>query len=313
MDFKTFIVRITSVEKSPQKFFIVDPDVPLSVYFGLDNLSRPTLLIEDVGKTFGVSDIPSTAQIHVRSFIDHNQVACLSFSLLSPEHRSVFNTLCYDLFESTRKGTRDLALLSLLSRFSAWLALLKGTRPGVMSLQEQQGLAAELMALLYFAEKKGFGVAIDAWVGPFKLDKDFEFFDYWAEIKSCKVSSTTISISSIEQLDASIAGNLIVYMIDQAPENKEDAYSLKDIIDKARNIATNAAERMTLENKLLLSKYVDSEAEYHKKRFKTYSRVFYRIDSQFPCLRRNEINSAITSCQYSISLPAIEKFKEDCQ
>ena len=312
MDFKTFMARIASVEKSPQKYFIVDPDLPLSVYFGLDNLSRPTLLIEDIGKTFSVSDIPSTAQIHVRSFMDGDK-ACLSFSLLSPEHMDVFNTLCYDLFESTRKETRDQALLSLLSRFSAWLALLKGTRPGVMSLQEQQGLAAELMALVYFAEKKGFGAAIDAWVGPFKLDKDFEFFDYWAEIKSCKVSSTTVSISSIEQLDASMDGVLIVYRIDQAPENKEDAYSLKDVVDKARSVATNVAERTLLENKLLLAKYVDTETEYHKKKFKTYSRDAYKIDSQFPCLRRGGVNSAITACQYSISLPAIEVFKEVVQ
>lgn len=312
MDFKTFMERITSVEKSPQKYFIVDPDLPLSVYFGLDNLSRPTLLIEDIGKTFSVADIPSTAQIYVRSFMSGNK-ACLSFSLLSPEHRDVFNTLCYDLFESTRKETRDLSLLSLLARFSAWLALLKGTRPGVMSQQEQQGLVAELMALMYFAEKKGFGAAIDAWVGPFKLDKDFEFFDYWAEVKSCKVSSTTVSISSIEQLDAVMEGNLIVYRIDRAPENKEDAYSLKDIVDKARAAATNVAERTLLENKLLLSKYVDTESEYQKKKFKTYSREFYRIDSKFPCLRRDCIDTAITACQYSISLPAIEVFKEVVQ
>ena len=312
MDFKTFMARITSVEKSPQKYFIVDPDLPLSVYFGLDGLSRPTLLIEDIGKTFSVSDIPSTAQIHVRSFMDGNK-ACLSLSLLSPERRDVFNTLCYDLFESTRKETRDQSLLSLLSRFSDWLALLKGTRPGVMSLQEQQGLAAELMALVYFAEKKGFGVAIDAWVGPFKLDKDFEFCDYWAEIKSCKVSSTTVSISSIEQLDAAMDGHLIVYRIDQAPENKEDAYSLKDVVDTARNAATNVAERTLLENKLLLSKYVDTETEYQKKKFKTYSRDFYRVNAQFPCLRREGVNPAITACQYSISLPAIETFKENGQ
>lgn len=310
MDFSAFIARITSVEKSPQKYFIVDPDLPLSVYFGLDNLCRPTLLIEDIGKTFSVSDIPSTAQIHVRSFMGGDK-ACLSFSLLSPEHRDVFNTLCYDLFESTRKENRDQALLSLLSRFSAWLELLKGTRPGVMSLQEQQGLAAELMALVYFAGEKGFGAAIDAWVGPFKLDKDFEFFDYWAEVKSCKVSAATVSISSIEQLDASMDGCLIIYRIDQAPENKEDAYSLKDVVDKARSAATNVAERTLLENKLLLAKYIDTEPEYQKKKFKTYSSDFYRVDSRFPCLRRGSVDSAITACQYSISIPAIEVFKEN--
>ncbi len=312
MDFKAFIERIMSVEKMPQKYFIVDPDIPLSLYFGLDNLSRPTLLIEDIGKMFSVSDIPSTAQIHVSSFMS-GEKACLSFSLLSPEHREVFNTLCYDLCESSRKETINQALSSLLSRFTAWLALLKGTRPGVMTLQQQQGLAAELMALLYFARQKGFGVSLDAWVGPFKLDKDFEFCDYWAEVKSCKVSSTSVSISSIEQLDAPMDGSLIVYRIDREPENKEDAFSLKDIVNQARQAVCNVAEKTMLENKLLLAGYVDAEPEYQKKKFKTYSRDFYKVNSHFPCLRRDGVDSAITECQYSISLPAIESFKESVQ
>ena len=49
MDFNSFINRIKAVEKAPLRYFIVDPDLPLSVYFGLDNIGRPTLLIEDVG------------------------------------------------------------------------------------------------------------------------------------------------------------------------------------------------------------------------------------------------------------------------
>ena len=311
MDFTAFVKRITAVEKLPQRYFIIDPDIPLSVYFGLDALSRPTLLIEDIGKTFSVTDIPSTAQIQVRSFTNSNKKACLSFSLLSPEQRDVFNTLCYDLFESARKETKNQALLNLLVRFSAWQAMLKGARPGVLTQREQQGLVAELMALIYFSKQKGFGAAIDAWVGPFKLDKDFEFFDAWAEVKSCRVSSTSISVSSIEQLDSSIPGLLIVYHIDMAPENKEDAYSLKDIVDMARNLSTNVAERTLLESKLLLSNYIDSEQEYTKKKFKTYSVSFYRVDDKFPCLRRNGIDSAITACQYSVNLPAIESFKEE--
>ena len=52
MDYTSFIKRIRSVEKTPQRYFIVDPDLPLSVYFGLDSVGRPTLLIEDIGKTF---------------------------------------------------------------------------------------------------------------------------------------------------------------------------------------------------------------------------------------------------------------------
>lgn len=309
MDFKSFIERIKSVEKAPQKFFIVDPDLPLSVFFGLDRLNRPTLLIEDIGKVFSSAEIPSTAQILVVSFIQKGK-ACLSFSLLSPEHRDVFNTLCYDLFESTRKETKEKALLSLLERFYAWQRLMKGTRPGVMTVQEQQGLASELKALLYLSKSKGFETALDAWVGPFKMDKDFEFHDTWAEIKSCKVSATVVSISSVEQLDSQLDGKLIVYHLDRIPENKDDAFSLADVVREVRSETTSVAARTLLDNKLFLAEYIDNEPEYEKKQFKLYSQDIYRVTDSFPCLRRNSLHSAITSCQYSVSLPAIEEFKE---
>ena len=91
MDYTSFINRIRSVEKTPQRYFIVDPDLPLSVYFGLDSVGRPTLLIEDIGKTFSAAEIPSTAQILVLSFMKKEK-ACLSFSLITPEHRDVFTT-----------------------------------------------------------------------------------------------------------------------------------------------------------------------------------------------------------------------------
>ena len=81
MDFAGFIDRIKNVERIPKKFFIVDPELPLDIYFGLDSLSRPTLLIEDIEKVFSPSEIPSTAQILVLSFVRQNK-ACLSFSLL---------------------------------------------------------------------------------------------------------------------------------------------------------------------------------------------------------------------------------------
>lgn len=310
MDFASFLNRIKDIEKLPQKFFIVDPELPLDIYFGLDNSVRPTLLIEDIEKTFSPSEIPSTAQILVLSYVRKNK-ACLSFTLLASEHRSIFNTLCYDLFEATRKDTRQKALLSLLDRFLAWQNLLKGTRPGIMSIQQQRGLAAELLALMHFAKIKGMDIALDAWVGPFKLDKDFEFYDNWAEIKSCQVSATNISISSIEQLDSPIEGQLFVYHIDHSPENKEDAFSLEDIVQKSRSLTTNAAMRTMLDSKLMLQHYIDNEPEYQKKRFCVHSHCIYRVNSKFPCIRRDELVVAITTCQYTISLPAIEDFREE--
>lgn len=308
MNFSLFINRIKDIEKIPQKYFIVDPELPLDVYFGIDNSCRPTLLIEDIGKKFSPSEIPSTAQILVLSF-ERQGKACLSLSLLSSDYRYIFNTLCYDLVESTRKDTRQQALLCLLGRFVAWQNLLKGTRQGIMSLQEQRGLAAELLALIHFAQHRGIDVALDAWVGPLKMDKDFEFYDDWAEVKSCQISATSITISSIEQLDSPIEGKLFVYHIDHSPENKEDVFSLEDIVHKVRGYTATAAMRRMLDSKLFLRKYIDNEPEYQKKCFCVHSHAIYKVSDGFPCLRRDMLVTAITTCEYSISLPAIESFR----
>lgn len=309
MDFSSFLHRLQEVEQSPSRFYIVDPDLPLSVYFGLDAGGRPTLLIEDIGKSFSQSELPSTSKILIVSYTVEGK-ATLSFSLLDPTFQDVFNTLCFDLLESTRKESVDQALLSLLERFSEWQNLLKGTRIDLLTPQEQQGLATELLALKYFSERMAFEEALDAWVGPFQMDKDFEFNQSWAEIKSCKVSATSVKISSVEQLDSTIDGELFVYHVDRSPENKDGAFSLEDIVIQTRSLAKNAASRTKLDQKLLLAHYIDDEPEYQKRRFQIHSRDLYKVTKDFPCLRRETLISAITSCQYTISLPSIEKYKE---
>ena len=310
MDYNAFLDRIRSTECAPKKFFIVDAEMPLPVMFGLDGNCRPTMLVEDIGKTFSPNEIPSTAQILVRSYVK-GEKACLSFTLVESTQRDVFNSLCYDLFASTAKESKAQALLSLLDRFAAWQCLLKGGRPGVLSVPEQQGLAAELKALMVFAERIGFYDAVVSWVGPFMNDQDFQFAESWAEIKSCKVSATSVSISSVEQLDTPVAGRLIVYRIDRAAENKPSAFSLRDVVNEARAMARSAAERSVLETKLALMKYDDAEPSYDHRRFLVHSRTSYFVTKDFPCVRRVALMPAVTTCEYSLSLPALESFKEE--
>ena len=103
---------------------------------------------------------------------------------------------------------------------------------------------------------------------------------------------------------------MIVYHIDRASENKEEAFSLKDVVEKARGAATSVAARTMLDNKLYLAHYVDGEPEYENRRFQVRCRDIYKVTPEFPCVRRSTLVSAVTACQYSLSLPAIEEFKE---
>ena len=104
--------------------------------------------------------------------------------------------------------------------------------------------------------------------------------------------------------------NMIGLYLSKIAENKEEAFSLKDVVDQTRAAATSVAARTMLDNKLFLARYVDGEPEYEKRRFQVYCRDIYKVTDQFPCLRRSALVSAVTGCQYSISIPAIEEFKE---
>ncbi len=307
MDYKSFTDRLLAVETEPHRFFIIDPENILEVYFGLNRNSQPTLLIEDVGEGFLESAPTSTAQIQV-NVTKKNKGVELTFSLIDVSHREVFNFLCYDLFESTNRSTRNEALHSLLTRFAAWCDLLKGIRPKVMSIQQQQGLIAELFEIKLLSEGRSISNVLNAWVGPIGADKDFELGDCWLEIKSCKVDAMNITITSLEQLESQQDGYLVIYYIDKNTPNTSESFSLKHIVDDVRELIKLPSDRWMFEQKLLMIGYNDDELAYQRENFRLNRRETYLVNSKFPRISRNNLSPAIVNAMYELGIASIKSF-----
>lgn len=310
INYDAFAARILSTENSPQRFFIIAPNVPLSIYFGLNEVNQPTLLIEDVGDIFYKKLPTSTAQIHVAVYKKDEKVN-LVFSLLSSEQREVFNLLCFDLFSSANKTTKEVALSSLFIRFRAWSDLLKGVRPAKLSVLQQQGLIAELLFLKRLTSVYGVRDVLHAWNGPLKADKDFIFGSRWFEVKSCKVDETDVSISSIEQLDSPQNGILYIYFIDKNTSETKPAFSLRDVVSDVRTLSLSDEERWVLERKLTLAGYCDDEPSYAEHLFRLERETCYIVRDDFPRLTREGLPSAIVASSYKLNLPAIKSFQGD--
>ena len=62
------------------------------------------------------------------------------------------------------------------------------------------------------------------------LTKTFIYEDGWHEVKSVGASAMSVTISSLEQLDCTGEGELVIMRIDKAAPDKAGALSLNDAV-----------------------------------------------------------------------------------
>ena len=311
MKIDDFIARIREIEKNPDRKFIVNAELPLAIYYEADASGTARCRIEAVGKGVPSAGLHSTKGIAV-SIEDLAGKKFLSLALTDPSAKRVFETFCFDLVDAARQPSAGEAFRSVYERFLKWQSLFGKEKPGTMSDAEQQGLMAELKAIVDFSDIMPFSKVVESWLGPCGKDRDFEFGSTWAEIKSCPISAIEITISSLEQLDSDLPGKLLVYRMDRLLTEKSDMLSLKDMVDAVRELADRSgfADRELLEVKLLLAKYVDAEPAYEVKKFRFGEKCVYDVSgNEFPRLRRGSVPAGISNCKYRINIGAIEGFK----
>ena len=306
-----FIARIRKMEERPDRKFIVDANLPLEIYYEADVSGGARCRIEVVGKGVPYAGLRSTKGIAI-STEDFPGKQFLSLSLIDSSARRVFETFCFDLVDAARKPSANEAFRAVYERFLKWQALFGKEKPETMSDAEQQGLMAELKAIVDFSAVMPFGKVIESWLGPCGKDRDFEFGSTWAEIKSCPISAIETTISSLEQLDSDLPGKLVIYRIDRLSTGKSDLLSLREMVDVVRELADrfDFSDRELLETKLVLAKYTDAEPAYEVKKFRFGEKSSYDVwGNEFPRLRRSSVPAGISNCKYHINIGAIEGFK----
>ena len=268
--------------------------------------SKSIVIISD----YPVDGIVSSTSIEASCNQRNDGRYAISFTLINKSKEDVFISMSCDIIQySMSENTVKSSLNKVLRRYGEWLKLLEYKHSGKMSLNEQKGLVAELMYLKERIEQ-GMNVsdAIDGWVGPDGLDQDFIYSDGWHEVKATGVSSTKVSISSIEQLDPLSTGELIVYRIDKSAPAQNDAVTLYMTVHLLSDLLQpNTSILDTFYSKLASAGYID-KLEYNKDYFYVDSNKRYCVDKTFPKLIRSEIPVEISNAQYQIDLTSIEKW-----
>ncbi len=296
----------TFSENFPSNHFIrVGNNRNLSLYIGRDENARYSF---DFRGNFRPVKIMSSDVIYVEQFESLSNKT-LRFSLENAELLEYFCTFCHDLLDSVQVITDDdSAYKTLRSRYYSWRQLF---RPDNARLSESEvmGLIGELLFLKnQMIPKYGIDVALESWMGPEKTHKDFSVGNDWFEIKTISFGKETVRISSIEQLDSEIDGQLFIYELEKMSPNF-DGIKLGTLAKSIIELLETSSQRESFMAKLELYGF-DFSKEYDSFAYSLNNSSQYNvIQDEFPRLQRSFLPVAITRVQYEISLSEIESFK----
>lgn len=119
-----------------------------------------------------------------------------------------------------------------------------------------------------------------------------------------------VKISSVEQLDVSTDGHLIVVKLDKTSEADTSKITLNSMVELVTESISSKICQDNLRNRLLAYGYYFDRA-YDKFGFKFNGMAAYKVDSEFPCLRKKNMPASVQNAKYELSLAAIDTFKEE--
>lgn len=287
-------------------YLLISGDHPLSFHIGYEGDKRKTFIVLNTGV---IKKIDSSQAVCVKNIETGLNQYALKFSLQYESLDEIFVKLCWDLMDAS-KNAED-PLKKLVNQYKKWLKLLQLLHDGLLSSSSQKGLIGELLFLEERIISEGDLQALNGWVGPEGSDQDFDYNQYWAEIKTTKIAGTTITVSSIQQLDRLDLGYLIVYHMDPTDLIGPQTVSLNEVVNRVNDLLSTDELKNTFECKLARVGFQMKDSEKYKEhRFRVSEKEIYEVTTSFPRLIKSNIPPEITEACYNINLPALTEFKK---
>ena len=280
------------------KFILVTPQSIHQIFKGKDINSRKTLLVLSPIKPsiYQSNKLKSseTVEITINQRLIDNYYS-ITFSLRNNQLESVFDSFCENIIDNVNQiNDVNLIVDYLCNRYIMWQKLFtKGAN----------GLLSEIIGELYFLEKYmipnyGQAIAISSWMGPEKAPQDFVCTNMWYEIKSSSTPQN-VTINSIEQLDSSIPGNLIVIEIKNTSIADTSGITINKLVEEIKNNLTEENKQVFTD--ILLSHGYCNLEEYNFKVFKILSMNLFEINQDSPVLHKSQLPPTIISATYTLN------------
>ena len=289
----------------PNNYKRINANHPIDIYLGLNkNLKKSLVIIAE-----GEYEEPQSSRLIVVSISKReDEKVALSFDLLDNNFDDLLYRFCADILESTIESVSKNIIPFVVTRWYNWISLFKNSNDNLLSESEIKGLIGELYFLNeYMFKKYGYEKSLNSWMGPEMSHKDFEINKEWYEIKTVNDNALSVKISSLEQLDSNIVGNLVIIKVEQNNQEVENTVSLNSYVDKIKNkLPSNLI--YLFEKKLLTVKYFYN-TDYDKYIYSIRNSSFYSVKDNFPKIKSDNLSRGIVKVSYEILLSEIDEFK----
>lgn len=293
------------VEKDEKTFRRIDESHHLDIFIGYNENSDPTMIITLVGKD---KVVQSSQAIQVNIYKINKAEIRLSFSLLDKDKETIFYKFCEDIIDSTRNISQEKAFEFIISRWNKWRVMFKKANTDLLTENQIVGLIGELLFIeKYMFSKYGIDKTFIAWQGPSKNHKDFEIENTWYEVKTIRQAALTVKISSIEQLDSNLEGNLEVIILEKTNGESNNSISLNKLVENIGQKISSFESYKMYYRKIAEAGYFYDE-EYEKYNYKFITRNTYLVNEEFPKIKANNLTNGIVKVSYDILLNDIKKF-----
>ncbi|WP_168354969.1 PD-(D/E)XK motif protein [Clostridium sartagoforme] len=292
-------------EKLTRTYRRVDEDHPVDIYLGYSEDNFPSMSIYLEGRPVKVN---SSSAIEVELRKKNETSVNLTFKLLDKDKLTIFYKFCEDIIESTRNAKCSSYLAYIIARWNKWRSMFKRQNTELLTENQVVGLIGELLFLRdYMIITYGKKDALISWGGPSKSHKDYEIKDTWYEIKTVRQGASKVKISSIEQLDSNLEGNLVVYTLEATNENVEGCIRLNSLVNELL-IIFEEFEMMSLFQSKLIEVGYSCEEEYDNYNYRFINRTIYTVKEGFPRISLSDLIEGVVGVSYDISLENINKF-----
>lgn len=285
----------------------VDPNHPLDFFVGINENGFDQLALITVIEPF---QMKSSKALEVEKNKRKDGKWATQISSVERKNQDIFARLCVDLVESSYTAISEQEGISkVTARFLAWQRLF-ATMHETLPKSVLKGLVGEISFARLLMEK---GISkddvINAWMGPNGADRDFTLADKWYEVKAIATGKDKVTISSLNQLEISEKGYLVICYVDEASSTDNDAISISQLINNMRTELIDAPEASRLfEEKLVNLGYIDRSA-YDGLYFSLNGMEYFEVDDKFPRLVTENVPTEIVGVRYDLSLVGITPWK----
>ena len=278
----------------------------LAVFAGL---SLPTALIRlsiSVSSSVNTDGLESETKGYrvVRLFNQKDKTMLVSLELNKPTFKEIFKTVAADVAKNLLATTNELdAVTALQGRLNHWQNFMQACGPDGLTKEEQIGLFGEL-TFFQSALQTGIPapVVLAAWKGPSGANQDFQANGHALEVKTTlRNSPTRVKITNELQLDESMFDSIALFHL-WLGEQPGSLHTLPLLVDKIRQaLAEPLANEFT--DRLIQVGYHDVHKPiYSQTAYFERARSYYKIEGEFPRIRKGELRPGVGEVSYTIDL-----------